>query len=395
IITIKNEYDLLVIYMKKICSFILAALTVFIFPLSCFAEETSDNDVVEDFAKSSILICADTGDIIYEKNAYEQLSPASITKIMSMLLILEALDSGKISLDDEVTAGENAVAMGGSQIWLELGEKMTVDELLKAVIIASANDACTALGEYVAGSDSAFVSMMNDKAKELGLKNTNFENCTGLDDTVKNHYSSAYDLAVIAGEVMKHDLVKNYTTIWLDYLRGGKTELNNTNKLVNKYNGITGLKTGTTSKAGFCVCATAQRDGMSLIAVVLGAETSEQRFQSAENLLDYGFANYQVIVPLIDESKITAVTVKNGVEKSITPVYSDSDKVLVKKGSGEISYEYKIDKTISAPVKKGETLGEICIYSDETLIKSIKLYSSKEVGKVSLNYILIEMLRNI
>lgn len=209
---------------------------------------------------------------------------------------------------------------------------MTVDELLKAVAVASANDACTALAEHIAGSATSFVTMMNERAKELGLENTNFENCTGLDDTAVNHYSCAYDIAVMAREVMQDDLIKNYTTIWLDYLRDGETELNNTNKLVNSYSGITGLKTGTTSKAGFCVCATAERDGMNLISVVLGAQTSEGRFNSACNMLDYGFANYQVVAPQVDASQITAVKIKNGIEKSIVPVYDETNKLLVKKG---------------------------------------------------------------
>lgn len=381
--------------MKKFVSLILSAAICFIFPISCYAEAENGNTEIEDFSKSSILICADTGDVIYENNAYEHLSPASVTKIMTILLVLEAIDSGKISLDDDVTASENAVEMGGSQIWLEVGEKMTVDELFKAVVVASANDACTALGEHIAGSSSAFVKMMNERASELGLENTNFENCTGLDDTVDNHYSCAYDLAVIAREVIKYDLVRNYTTIWLDYLRNGETELNNTNKLINKYNGITGLKTGTTSKAGFCVCATAERDGMSLISVVLGAETSDKRFQSASNLLDFGFANYEIIVPEIDEGMITNVGVKNGVEKSIKPVYNNSDKILVKKGSGEISYEYNIPETVTAPVSEKASLGEIIIYSGNDKIKTITLYANKQIDKVSFNFVLIEMLRNI
>lgn len=381
--------------MKKFVSLILSAAICFIFPISCYAEAENGNTEIEDFSKSSILICADTGDVIYENNAYEHLSPASVTKIMTILLVLEAIDSGKISLDDDVTASENAVEMGGSQIWLEVGEKMTVDELFKAVVVASANDACTALGEHIAGSSSAFVKMMNERASELGLENTNFENCTGLDDTVDNHYSCAYDLAVIAREVIKYDLVRNYTTIWLDYLRNGETELNNTNKLINKYNGITGLKTGTTSKAGFCVCATAERDGMSLISVVLGAETSDKRFQSASNLLDFGFANYEIIVPEIDEGMITNVGVKNGVEKSIKPVYNNSDKILVKKGSGEISYEYTIPETVTAPVSEKASLGEIIIYSGNDKIKTITLYANKQIDKVSFNFVLIEMLRNI
>lgn len=391
------EYDLTVIFMKKIIACLLAAFAVIIFPLQCFAEPevAEKNDTIEDYAKSSILMCADTGDIIYEKNAYERLSPASVTKIMSILLVLEAIDSGKISLEDEVPAGENSVKMGGSQIWLELGEKMTVNELFKAVVVASANDACTALGEYIAGSSQAFVKLMNEKAQSLGLENTCFENCTGLDDTIKNHYSCAYDLAVIAREVMKHDLIYNYSTIWLDYLRNGKTELNNTNKLVNKYDGITGLKTGTTSKAGFCVCATAEREDMNLIAVVLGADTSEHRFQTASNLLDFGFAEYAVVAPQIDEAQITPVKIKNGKVKSVVPIYNQTDKLLVKKGDINIIYTYEIEDSVSAPVENGAELGEISIKNGDDVIKTITLVSPKAIEKISFNYILIEMLRNI
>lgn len=391
------EYYLTVIFMKKTIACLLAAFAVIIFPLQCFAEPevAEKNDTIEDYAKSSILMCADTGDIIYEKNAYEHLSPASVTKIMSILLVLEAIDSGKISLEDEVPAGENSVKMGGSQIWLELGEKMTVNELFKAVVVASANDACTALGEYIAGSSQAFVKLMNEKAQSLGLENTCFENCTGLDDTIKNHYSCAYDLAVIAREVLKHDLIYNYSTIWLDYLRNGKTELNNTNKLVNKYDGITGLKTGTTSKAGFCVCATAEREDMNLIAVLLGADTSEHRFQTASNLLDFGFAEYAVVAPQIDEAQITPVKIKNGKVKSVVPIYNQTDKLLVKKGDINIIYTYEIEDSVSAPVENGAELGEISIKNGDDVIKTITLVSPKAIEKISFNYILIEMLRNI
>lgn len=383
--------------MKKLISVFLCLLISLSGTIYCFAEEKGNNTTApfEDFSKSSILMCADTGDIIYENNAYEHLSPASVTKVMSMLLILEALESGKISLSDEVVTSKNAVAMGGSQIWLEEGEKMTVDELLKAVAVASANDACTALAEYIAGSTTSFVSMMNERAKELGLENTNFENCTGLDDTATNHYSCAYDIAVISREVMQHELIKNYTTIWLDYLRNGETELNNTNKLVNTYNGITGLKTGTTSKAGFCVCATAERDGLSLISVVLGADTSEDRFTSASNMLDYGFANYQIIVPEIDETQISTVKVINGIEKSVMPIYDETDKILVKKGGEDITYEYKTEPSVSAPVKSGDKLGEIIIKSGNETIRTVKLYSGKNIDKISFSYVFKEMLSNI
>lgn len=384
--------------MKKIITFLLAFLFCILSPASCFAnteDKEKESKTVDETAKSSILMCMDTGDIIYENNAYEHCSPASVTKIMGILLFLEALDNGKIALDSEVTASETAVSKGGSQIWLEVGETMTVDELLKAVIVASANDACTALGEFVAGSDLGFVNMMNERAKELGLKNSNFENCTGLDDTTENHYSCAYDLAVIATEVMKHDIVKDYSTIWLDYLRNGKTELNNTNKLVNKYNGITGLKTGTTSNAGFCLCATAERDGMNLVAVVLGCKTSDERFKSASNLLDFGFANYEIIEPQIDESQITPVSVKLGKEKQITPHYDNSEKIMVKKGSGEISYKYEINEEITAPVTKGDEVGKITLYSGEKEIKVIILSADKDIDKIDYSYIFKKLLCNI
>lgn len=384
--------------MKRIITFIFALTFCILTPARCLAntnDAKSESKAVDDTAKSSILMCMDTGDIIYENNAYEHCSPASVTKIMGILLFLEAIDSGKISLDNEVSASETAVSKGGSQIWLEVGEIMTVEDLLKAVIVASANDACTALGEFIAGSDTGFVKMMNDRAKELGLENTNFENCTGLDDTTENHYSCAYDLAVIAKEVMKHDIITDYTSIWLDYLRNGKTELNNTNKLINKYNGITGLKTGTTSNAGFCLCATAKRDGMNLVAVVLGCKTSEERFKSASNLLDFGFANYEIIEPKIDEEQIKNVQVKLGKEKEILPYFDNSEKIMVKKGSGEITYEYDIKDEVTAPINKGDELGKITLRSDDKEIKVITLKSDKDIGKISYSYIFKKMLCNI
>lgn len=381
--------------MKRIIVFYLAFSVLMLSTIACFAEDKENKETSMETAKSAILMCIDTGDIIYEKNAYEHLSPASVTKVMSMLLILEAVDNGKIALTDNVPASENAVSKGGSQIWLEVGEEMTVDELFKAVVVASANDACTALGEFIAGSDTGFVKMMNDRAAELGLENSCFENCTGLDDTVTNHYSCAYDIAVIAKEVMKHDIIKNYTSIWLDSLRDGKTELNNTNKLVNTYNGITGLKTGTTSNAGFCLCATAERDGMSLVSVILGCETSDDRFSSATNLLDFGFANYELVEPQFDMSKITEVKIKNGKEKSILPSISGAEKILVAKGSEEITYKYEIKEELPAPVNKGDNLGTIVLYSGEQIIKTIYLKSDKDIETVSFSYIFKKMLSNI
>lgn len=378
--------------MKKIIVFILSLSMFAAMPVEIYAKTDEARGII---AKSSILMCMDTGEIIKENNAYEHLSPASVTKIMSILLIMEAIDNGKISLNDMVTASENAVSKGGSQIWLEVGEQMSVNDLLKAVIIASANDACTLLGEYIAGSDSGFVDMMNKRAKELGLENTHFENCTGLDDSVTNHYSCAYDLAVIACEVMKHDLVKDYSTIWLDYLRNGKTELNNTNKLINKYNGITGLKTGTTSNAGFCLCATATRDGLSLVSVVLGADTSEDRFNLSVNLLDYGFANYQINKIKIDEKKIKAVKIKNGVVKSVKPAFPDGDSALVKKGTDNFTYDYRVKEKVEAPVKAGDILGEIVVKCGEKELASVPLTAEKDIKKTTFSYIFAVLFSNI
>jgi D-alanyl-D-alanine carboxypeptidase (penicillin-binding protein 5/6) len=251
------------------------------------------------------------------------------------------------------------------------------------------------LSEYIAGSSSAFVDMMNDKVEELGLENSHFENCTGLDDDVTNHYSCAYDLAVIATEVMKYDLIKDYSTVWLDSLRDGETELNNTNKLVNTYNGITGLKTGTTSNAGFCLCATATRDGMSLVSVVLGADTSEDRFNLSTQLLDYGFANYKISDIEFDNAQIGYVKVKNGVVKKITPVVGGENKMLVNKNSGDFEYEYKIKESVNAPINEGDVLGEVIVSSDNEQVATISLVSDMNVDKISFSYIFCEIIKNI
>lgn len=379
--------------MKRILSCIICILLTIQVPFVAYADNDAEKSKIN--AKSVVLMATDTKDVLYKENELEHLSPASVTKIMSILLCLEALDSGKIKLTDKVTASKNAVAMGGSQIWLEEGEIMTVDELLKAVVIASANDACTALGEHIAGSDVAFVKMMNDRARELGLKNTNFENCTGLDDTTKAHYSCAYDLAVISCEVMKYDLIKDYSTIWLDSLRAGKTELNNTNKLVKSYKGITGLKTGTTSNAGFCVSATASRDGLNLVAVVLGSDTSEHRFQTAEYLLDKGFAEYSSRKIKIDKNKLTPVKINNGKQKSIIPSFSDTQNIVLPKDNGKLKYDFKIKKAVNAPVNKGDSLGSVKVISNGKTVKVIPLYADRGVDKVNFMYIFLNIIKYI
>lgn len=378
--------------MKKIFSIILSIAICLSTPCIAYAQ---NDKPIEYKARSVVLMCTDNKQVIYEDNSKEHLSPASVTKLMSILLVVEALENGKIKLSDKVSASKNAVAMGGSQIWLEQGEIMTVDELLKAVIIASANDACTALAEYVSGSTASFVRTMNDKARELGLNNTNFENCTGLDDDVKNHYSCAYDLAVISSELIQYDLVKKYTTIWLDSLRQGKTELNNTNKLINRYNGITGLKTGTTSNAGFCVSATASRDGMNFVAVVLGSDTSEQRFDSASNLLDYGFANYTCVNPKIDNKQIKEIYVKQGNIKNITPVVKDVKPILLDKADVNLEYEYKQKRTITAPVKEGLCVGYVIVKSNGKEISRIELVANNTVAKIRFKDIFVELIKNI
>ncbi len=360
--------------------------------ITASAKEADDKKIK---AEAVVLMCMDNNEVLYAKNEKKHLSPASVTKIMTILLILEAIDRGDVSLSDKVSASKNAVSMGGSQIWLEENETMTVEELLKAVIVTSANDACTALAEHIGGSSEGFVRMMNERAEELGCENTNFENTNGLDDTVTNHYSCAYDLALISSEVMKHDIVKKYSTIWLDSLRNGETELNNTNKLINHYNGITGLKTGTTSNAGFCIAATAQRDDMNLVAVVLKSETSEDRFNTASYLLDKGFADYEAVTPLIDQSKIKPVKVVGGVFKEITPVLGDNNKIIAEKGSKKIEYEYDIKKTVSAPIEKYDELGCIKIKNGDKTIGVIKLVSPNTISKVTIASIFRDLVLKI
>ncbi len=379
--------------MKRFVIFLLSLSLFVTMPARVYAEEEEKESTQT--VKSSILMCLNTGEVLSENNSHERLSPASVTKIMSLLIIFEAIDSGRISLDDMVTADETAVSKGGSQIWLEVGEQMSVNDLLKAVIIASANDACTLLGEYVAGSESLFTDMMNKRAAELGLEDTHFENCTGLDDSTTNHYSSAYDLAIISRELMKYELITEYSTVWLDSLRNGKTELNNTNKLVNTYDGITGLKTGTTSNAGFCVSATATREGLSFVAVVLGASTSEERFSLAASLLDEGFANYKLEKLNIDSEMLAPVKVKNGVIKSITPTLDSEQDIIVKKELSEFEYEYNIKEQIEAPVKEGDVLGEIVVKSGEEEVTKITLYAQSNVEKINFKYIFTLLFENI
>ncbi len=332
-------------------------------------------------AKSAILMEVNTGKILYEMNADEKLPPASITKIMSLLLVMEAIDSGKMSLEDVVSASEHACSMGGSQIWLEPGEAMTVDDLLKAAVIASANDATVALGEQIAGSEEGFVAMMNARAEELGMTNTHFINATGLD--AEGHISSAHDVAIMSSELIKHDLIKNYSTVWMDSLRDGESELVNTNKLVRFYEGTTGLKTGTTSGAGYCLSATAERNGLELVAVIMSGDTSNDRFNGAKKLLDYGFANYEYasIEPKLDMSELA---VENGVAQKVKIIAPHSFGALLKKSeAAAVTQQLNLKENIIAPVKKDEVIGTVDFYLNDEMIGQVNVTAAENVDKMS------------
>ena len=366
--------------MKKIISILLCFLMIMPLSITAYAQNNTLTDSLS--AKSVVLMEMSSGEILLSKNPDEKLPPASITKIMTMLLVMEALDSGKIKLDDIVTTSKNASSKGGSQIWLKEGEQMTVNEMLKATAIGSANDACTALGEHIAGGETEFVAMMNKRAKELGMNNTNFENPSGLDDTTENHYSTARDVAIMSCELMKHEKIKEYTTVWMDSLRNGETELVNTNRLVRFYEGTTGVKTGTTSKAGYCVSASAKRDGMELVAVVLGSDNSTERFEDAKKLLNWGFANYTVYQPTVDTSLITNVNVLFGKENIIAPVTKEIKPILIKKGTEDkITQRVDICLDVEAPVEKGQKLGTVYFETDGKVIASCPIINENYVER--------------
>ena len=359
--------------------------------VAVFAEGNTDLGLN---AKSAILMEEATGNILYESNPDERLPIASVTKVMTMLLIMEAVDSGKISLDDMVTVSENAMSYGGSTMFLETGEQLTVNDMLKGIAVASANVGCVAMAEHLAGSESAFVDMMNEKAKELGMENTHFMNTNGLDED--DHYSSARDVAIMSRELMKHETIFNYTSIWMDTLRGGKFQLANTNKLIRFYDGANGLKTGSTSKALCCLSAAAKRNDMQLIAVVLGAPTSAERFASAKSLLDYGFANYAVNTQITAGDEVQKIAVEKGVDKEVDVVAGDSCSTLVKKGQEDnITKEIKIDETITAPIEAGQKIGTMTISRDGEVIADIDLNASSAVEKKGIGLIIKDFFATI
>lgn len=374
---------------KVICFFICVCFMMH--SVVVFAEGNTDLGLN---AKSAILMEESTGNILYESNPDERVPIASVTKVMTMLLIMEAVDSGKISLDDMVTVSENAMSYGGSTMFLETGEQLTVNDMLKGIAVASANDGCVAMAEHLAGSESAFVDMMNEKAKELGMENTHFMNTNGLDED--DHYSSARDVAIMSRELMKHETIFNYTSIWMDTLRGGKFQLANTNKLIRFYDGANGLKTGSTSKALCCLSAAAKRNDMQLIAVVLGAPTSAERFASAKSLLDYGFANYAVNTQITAGDEVQKIAVEKGVDKEVGVVAGDSCSTLVKKGQEDnITKEIKIDETITAPIEAGQKIGTMTISRDGEVIADIDLNASSAVEKKGIGLIIKDFFATI
>lgn len=382
--------------MKKATAILLSVIMMFGI-LGIFASAENESTMPIDVkAKSAVLMDQTTGRVLMKMNENEKIYPASVTKIMSMLLVAEAIDSNTIRLTDEVTASTNASKKGGSQIWLKEGETMTVDELLKATAVYSANDACTALGEYIAGSDEGFVMMMNERAGELGMKNTHFDNCTGLDDTSQTHLTTAYDIALMSRELMKHQFIQQYTKIWMDSLRGGKTELVNTNKLIRFYEGATGLKTGTTSKAGCCISATATRNGTSLIAVVMGADNSKDRFEGAKAMLNWGFANYETVTPQIDKSLITDVNIIMGEERTLTPQISGDSKFLIPKGKAKnLTQEIDLAAAVEAPVESNQTLGTVTVKLDGQKLGEYKLTAPHYVERLSFKTVFARLICSV
>ena len=349
-------------------------------------------------APSAVLMDLATGTVLYETNAHERLAPASVTKVMTLLLIMEAIDSGKISWQDTVTASEAAAAKGGSQVYLKVGETMSVEEMVKSITVSSANDCACAMAEYIAGSEAGFVEKMNAKAKELGMEDTNFVNCTGLDDepSAAEHLTSAYDIALMSRELLLHHPdIKKFTTIWMDTVRNGSFGLANTNKLVRFYEGTTGLKTGYTSAAGHCLSASALRDGLELVAVVLHCPSSTDRFQSAKALLDYGFANY-ALVPVQEGETLSPVPVGLGQSETVQPVASGEEQLLIDKGLRQsVTRTVELLPSVQAPVSQGQRLGTLTIQADGQVLGEIPLVAEKAVPRLTWKDLFQNLLRRV
>ncbi len=395
--------------MKRIISAFLVLCTAFSLTLTAVANESvisvfSADDFLpyeetaeevfnlENDIPSAILMERDSGEVLFEHNPDEKMPIASVTKIMTMLLVMEALDSGVIKLDDMVSVSDNAASMGGSQAYMEPGEQMSVNDMLKAVAVASCNDAAVALGEHISGSEASFVERMNNRARELGMTSTEFLNCTGLDDN-EMHYSSARDVAIMSRELLCHEKIFDYTTIWMDSIRGGEFGLANTNKLIRFYNGANGLKTGYTSKARFCLSASADRDGMGLVAVVLGAPTSDRRFATARGLLDWGFANFSVYkVEPVDDIKIKVW----GGKKGTVNCRSEGGVIVLPKGqAGQVKKDEALPKELNAPIKKGDKVGKITYTLGEEPLLEIDVTATETVEKAGVFDIFTSLLKGV
>ena len=376
--------------MRRIVVFLLAICLVL--PMGVCAQAAE----LEVAGKSALLMDAATGTVLYEKNAHEPLAPASVTKVMTMLLIMEAIDSGKIGWNDTVTASDTAAAKGGSQIYLKAGETMSVSDMVKSIAVSSANDCACAMAEHLAGSEGAFVAQMNKRAQELGMEHTHFVNCTGLDDEPEatQHLTCAYDIAVMSRQLLTfHPDIKKFTTIWMDTVRDGSFGLANTNKLVRFYQGATGLKTGFTAKAGYCLSASAQRDGMELIAVVMGAESSQERFAACKGMFDYGFANFALVTPELSEGQ---VPVKLGTAASVTAVPAEKVELLVEKQQrGDVTVEVKLDESVAAPVSQGQRIGTMTVRCGEQILAQVPMVAKEAVARLSWWQIFSQVMRQI
>jgi D-alanyl-D-alanine carboxypeptidase (penicillin-binding protein 5/6) len=374
--------------MKKIAVFLTFCLLFGVVPQKAQAVELNIA------GKSACLMDVATGTVLYESNAHEPLAPASVTKVMTMLLIMEAIDSGKIRWEDTVTASEAAAAKGGSQVYLKVGETMTVSDMVKSIAVSSANDCACAMAEHLAGSESAFVDMMNSRAKELGMNDTHFVNCTGLDDeeNAKEHRTSAYDIALMSRELLKnHPDIKKFTTIWMDTVRNGAFGLSNTNKMVRFYDGCTGLKTGFTSGAGYCLSASAQREGLELIAVVMGSATSQERFAACKSMLDYGFANYALVTP---DTAAGTVPVKLGKVQEIVAIPGETPQFLIEKSQrGSVTTELILEPTVTAPVSAGQKLGTLTVRVGEQVLAQIPMVAQTAVDRLTLGDLIVLVLK--
>lgn len=375
--------------MKRLICTVLAALLL---SAPAYAIETLNDDAIEISSPSAVLTEKVTGEVIYEKNSHERIPPASVTKVMTLLLIIEAIDRGDISLEDTVIASARAASFGGSCVFLEEGEKMSVHEMLKCIAVVSANDCAVAMAEHLCGSEQAFVQKMNERAAQLGLKDTHFCNCTGLFEDPE-HYSSAYDIAVMSRELIKHELIKDYTTIWMDSIRNGEFGLSNTNKLVYYYEGCTGLKTGFTDEAMYCLSATAERDGVEFIAVIMHGETIEARNDDAKALLNYGFANCK-LCPLRSSDVLPPVSVTLGSADSVQPVYDGPEAALIaKNGAGEISYSLELPESVEAPVAQGQRIGTLKVILNGETFREVPLLAGSSVESADFGGVLLHLLK--